>query len=155
MKKFIVCVLVSGCGTKYDNTKFPADIQKAQWYINEAFNNKVFISEPSKDPKDKSMAIQIYMQPLTPPVIGFTSFDKVRISIQVDTRINYDESLPVLLHEMGHALGLRHSKIEGDIMYPSVPLNEKPEVLARQLNEHCKHQVCGKNFYVESVTIRD
>jgi hypothetical protein len=57
-------------------------------------------------------------------------YSEVEVSLlkYKNEKLNDGEIKGVIIHELGHALGLGHSDIELDLMYPYIPPELKPEM---------------------------
>jgi len=71
----------------------------------------------------------------------------IKTILLVDDRLTDNLFLPVILHELGHALELQHTQETGTLMYPIV--DEASYIITqRDLNQFCQIHHCDpKNLY--------
>ncbi|MFC2034019.1 matrixin family metalloprotease [Chloroflexota bacterium] len=61
-------------------------------------------------------------------------FDSVKINLKVGSDVGLEDFRNVMRHELGHALGLGHTQVPGDLMYPYYNPNVNYEVLPSALD---------------------
>jgi len=76
------------------------------------------------------------------PTIGHTSCAGGQCDIVFSEHMRHSEVLPCVAHEIGHALGLPHSKDPNDIMYPEAPQISAAEA-AWDLRLACRQFNCA------------
>lgn len=131
MKGAVFAILVS-CSPNIAPVDLLAHVDTATVLVNDAFGSNVLA------PGDEVLVA------LAPPPTGFDGWTDCseHCQITLSPSITEHHVMPILLHEIGHALGLAHSADEHDVMFHRVPLNTDPAELARDLAQDCKSQVC-------------
>ena len=133
MKKLYLCLFLTACVSRFNPSTLPIKVGEATALINEVFGYNII--------DDSGKTIEVEIERLESPIRGLTR-NRVLVILASDLE-NY-EVMTVLLHELGHAMGLNHVDETDDIMYIEEvtykPLKELAGDLVRdcELQDKCK-----------------
>ncbi len=128
----VLALAFASCGGDLTAKSLEAHLEEAVALVNGAAGFDLLVTDGAP--------VYAYVAALRDDTTGYTTLSKGDRVIYVDRKSSGDYVTLVLIHEIGHALGLRHVPPTDDIMNEVAPPHESLSVAAQQLIADCHAQ---------------